>query len=296
MIKRSIATLVMTLLLALLAPLPANAGGVALVGDARVSQYKDALAGAHDVLRDAATVDASAADAAEQLKRLEPAAILAVGQKALQTARAAAPSTPVIYCMVIGNGIAPSRTITGVRLEVAPALQLEQLKQVNPGAHRIGVIYQSQVSAAFLEEAVQASGRLGLTLITRPVQDAKEVRTAVAEIAGGIDVLWLMPDPRLISAEMFNYLLVFTLERKVALFGFSDSFTQAGALLSVAPDYQEIGRRAARMAAEAVQRAGAPLPPATTSPGALTVNLKTARQLGIEIPQSVLSKARQVYR
>jgi putative ABC transport system substrate-binding protein len=290
--KGAITALVATLLL----PLAARAAGVVLVGDARVSQYKDALAGAHEVLRDAATVDASAADAAEQLKRLDPAAVLAVGQKALQTVRAASASTPVVYCLVLGNAMAPSRASTGVRLEVAPALQLEQLKQVHPGAHRIGVIYQSQVSGAFLEEAVKVSGRLGLTLITRPVQDAREVRTAVAEIAGGIDVLWLMPDPRLISAEMFNFLLVFTLERKVALFGFSDSFTQAGALLSVAPDYQEIGRRAARMAAEAAQRPGAPLPPATTSPGALTVNLKTARQLGIEIPQSVLSKARQVYR
>jgi putative ABC transport system substrate-binding protein len=95
---------------------------------------------------------------------------------------------------------------------------------------------------------------------------------------------------------MFSFLLVFTLEHKIALFGFSDSFTQAGALVSVAPDYQEIGRRAARMAAEGALKPGAPLPAAMTSPGALTVNLKTAKQLGLDIPQSVLSRARQVYR
>jgi ABC-type uncharacterized transport system substrate-binding protein len=280
----------------LLAPSRASAGGVVVVGDARVNQYKEALGGAREVLRDAATVDLSAGDAAEQVKRLDPVVALVVGQKALQMVRSASPSTLIVYCMVLGSGAAPSRTATGVRLEVSPANQLEQLKLVHPGARRVGVIYEAQVSGAFVEEAVKVSGRLGITLISRPVQDAKEVRTAVAEIAGGIDALWLMPDPRLISAEMFNFLLVFTLERKIALFGFSDSFTQAGALMSVAPDYAEIGRRAARMVAEVAQKPAAPLPAATTSPGALTVNLKTARQLGVDIPESVLAKARHLYR
>jgi putative ABC transport system substrate-binding protein len=280
----------------LLAPSLVRAGGVAVVGDARVAQYKDALSGVREVLRDAPLVDPSASDAVDQLKRLDPAVALVVGQKALQIVRAASPATPVVYCMVLGNAATPSRTASGVRLEVPPANQLEQLKQVHPAARRVGVIYQPQVSGPFLEEAMKVSGRLGITLVSRPVQDAKEVRTAIGEIAGGIDALWLMPDPRLISAEMFSFLLVFTLEHKIALFGFSDSFTQAGALVSVAPDYQEIGRRAARLANDAAQKPAAPLPAPTTSPGALTVNLKTAKQLGLEIPQSVLSKARQVYR
>jgi putative ABC transport system substrate-binding protein len=291
--RRSILVLVATILVTTSL---ASAGGVVMVGDARVSQYRDALGGAREVLHDPTVVDPAAADAAEQVKRLEPTVALVVGQKALQLVRAALPSTNVVYCMVLGSAATSSRTTTGVRLEVPPANQLEQLKLVHPGAHRVGVIYQPQVSGAFLEEAVKMSGRLGITLISRPVQEAKEVRTAISEIAGGIDALWLMPDPRLISAEMFNFLLVFTLERKIALFGFSDGFTQAGALMSVAPDYPEVGRRAARMAAEAAQKPGAPLPAATASPFGLTVNLRTARQLGVEIPQSVLSKARQIYR
>jgi putative ABC transport system substrate-binding protein len=291
--KRSIFIL---LTMILVAPAVANGGGVVMVGDSRVSQYREALGGAREVLHDPPLVEPSAGDAAEQLKRLDPTVVLAVGQKALQLAASSLPSTSVVYCMVLGSAATSSRTATGVRLEVPPAVQLEQLRLVHPGARRIGVIYQPHVSGAFLEEAMKSSGRLGITLISRPVQDAKEVRTAISEIAGGIDALWLMPDPRLISAEMFNFLLVFTLERKIALFGFSDGFTEAGALMSVAPDYQEVGRKGARMAAEAAQRPGAPLPAATSSPFGLTVNLKTARQLGVDIPQSVLARARQIYR
>ncbi|HWE26966.1 MAG TPA: ABC transporter substrate binding protein, partial [Polyangia bacterium] len=111
--------------------------------------------------------------------------------------------------------------------------------------------------------------------------------------------LWLMPDPRLISAEMFNFLLVFTLEHKIALFGFLDSFTQAGALASIAPDYGDIGRRAARIAADLAQKppeARLPVPPPVGAGGVLSVNAKTAKRLGLDIPPSALGKAKQVYR
>jgi putative tryptophan/tyrosine transport system substrate-binding protein len=272
---------------------------VVAVSDARVSQYKEAMSAAREVIGSAPVIDPGAGDAADQIKRADPAVILAVGQKALQLARGAMPSTPIVYCMVLGSGATASRTVTGVRLEVAPTSQLEQLKQVNPSAKRVGVIYDPRASGAFMEEAVKAAGRFGLTLVSKPVNDAKEVRAALSDIAGSIDALWLMPDPRLITAEMFNFLLVFTLERKIALFGFLDSFTQAGALASVAPDYQEIGRRAARLALDLANKppeGRVPVPAPTPSPGALTVNMKTAKQLGLDIPQGVLSKARQVYR
>jgi putative ABC transport system substrate-binding protein len=275
---------------------PARAGGVVALSDGRVAQYQEALAAAKEVVKDAPVLDPNAGDVADQLRHLEPQVVLAIGQKALQVARAATPSVPTVYCMVLSAGAAAARNVTGVRLEVAPQAQLEQFQKVHPGAHRVGVIYEPRQSAAFVEEAVKAAGRQGVTLVSRPVQDAKEVRPALEEISGGIDALWLPQDPRLITAEMFNYLLVYTLERKIALFGFLDSSTKAGALASVAPDYPEIGRRAARLAVEVSQKPGAPVPPPSGSPGALTVNLRTAKQLGIEVSQGVLGKARQVYR
>jgi putative tryptophan/tyrosine transport system substrate-binding protein len=286
-------------LLLLLVSSPAFAGGLVAIADVRIAQYKEALGAAREVLHDATIVDPSAGDAADQLKRADAAVILAVGQKALQLARQVSPNVPTVFCMVLGGAAAPGRTVTGVKLEVAPQAQLDLLKQVSPAVKRVGVIYEPRASGPMMEEAVKAAGRLGLTLVSKPVGDAKEVRAALAEIASSIDALWLMPDPRLITAEMFNYLLVFTLEHKIALYGFLDSFTQAGALASVAPDYAEIGKRAARMVADLLGKAPEqrlPVPPPAGSPGALTINLKTARQLGLEISSGVQSKARQVFK
>lgn len=288
------------LLLALLAVAGvAEANGVVIVADGRVPQYREALTAAKEVLRSAPTIDPAAADAADQLKRADASVILVVGQKALQIAKAAAPSTPIVFCMVLGAGAAPSRTVTGVKLEVAASAQLQQMKQVHPGAKRLGVIYDPHNSAAFVEDAVKSAGAHGFTVVARPVNDPRDVRGALADIAGSIDALWLVPDSRLLTAEMFNFLLTFTLERKIALFGFLDSFTAAGALASIAPDYQEIGKRAGKLAAEIADKpadARLPTPAPQSSPGALSVNLKTATQLHIDVPSGVLAKARQVYR
>jgi len=277
----------------------AQAGGVVIVADSRVPQYREALGSAKEVLRSAVVVDPAAGDAADQLHKADPSVILVVGQKALQLAKTAAPSTPIVFCMVLGAGAAPSRTVTGVKLEVAASAQLQQMKQVHPGAKRLGVIYDPKTSASFVEDAVKSAGAHGFTVVARPVTDPREVRGALADIAGSIDALWLVPDSRLLTAEMFNFLLAFTLERKIALFGFLDSFTAAGALASIAPDYVEIGRRAGKMAQDLADKPAEsrlPAPPPQSSPGALSVNLKTAKQLHLDVPPAALAKARQVYK
>jgi len=135
--------------------------------------------------------------------------------------------------------------------------------------------------------------------VAKAVTDARDVRGAADAIVGQIDVLWLWPDPRLINSEMFSVLLLSTIDRHVALVGFLDSFTEKGALASVAPDYREAGKRAAKLAQELGARAPAtrlPVPPPLLGPGELTVNLKTAKQLGVEVPASALTHARQVFR
>lgn len=291
------------LLLPLLgAPLAASGAaaagtGVVILTDGRVAQYREALEAAQEALREAAVIDLGAADAAARVQKA--AVILAIGQRAVQLAMASAPSVPVVTCMVLGGAVTGSRTLTGLRLEVSPDVQLGAFRRVHAGLKRLGVIYQPKVSGDYVAEAERAAGGLGISLVTRPVADARAVRSALPELAASIDALWLLPDPQLITPEMMNFLLVFTLERKLPLLGFFDSLTRAGALASVAPDYRAIGQRAAKLASELAARPAesrVPVPPMIGSPGTLSINLKTARQLGIEVPADVVAAANQVYR
>ncbi len=277
----------------------ARAAGVAVLCDDKVAQFRETLAAVKEVLPGAPVIDPGAPDAAAKLAAADPAVVLAVGQKAVQAARAAAPDRPLVYCMVLGGGVSPSKTATGVPLEVPPYAQFSLWKSLAPGAKRVGVIYDARTSGAYVDEAARAAAQLGLTLTKKSVSDPKEVRSAFSSMEDDIDVLWLVPDPRLASAEMFKYLLVTTLDRKIALFAFLDGFTREGALASLAPDYRDIGRRAARLAAGIAGRPAAervPVPAPVTSPGSLTINAKTAKQLGVDVPDWLIARARQVYR
>lgn len=286
-------------LLALLWAQPAAAAEIVVLSDGNVPQYREAQAAAKGALAEAQTLDVSAADLKPQLERTAAAGgvVLAIGHKAMLAAQSS--GATVVFCMVLGPSASPAKNVTGLRLEVAPSLQLAQIKRVHPAARRLGMIYDARTWSAYAKEATESATAQGLTLIARPVSDAKEVRAAFSEIAGSIDALWLIPDPSLVNIEIFNFLLVTTLERKLALFGFFADFTRRGALASVAPDYTEIGKQAAKLAAELAAKPAAarsPLPPSLASPGGLTINAKTARQLGIELSDEAQASAKQVYR
>lgn len=272
---------------------------VAIVTDGRVAQYREAVAKARETLQDATVLDLSNTDVAAQLRQLKPSVVLTVGQKALDSAKTTLPDTPIVYCLVLGSPTSSSKTITGVRLEVSAADQLTHFRQIHPKLKRIAVLYQSNQFHGLVSEARKAVQSLGIEIVSRSVSDGKEVRTALAELLSGVDALWLFPDPQLVTAEMFSFLLVSTLERKIALFGFFESFTKAGALASVSPDYAASGERAAKLAQSIAQKPVAlriPVPPPVTGPGVLTVNQKTASRLDLELSQDVLGKAYKVFR
>jgi putative ABC transport system substrate-binding protein len=277
---------------------PAHSGEVLALTDGHVAQFREALSAIQDVLRDARVLDVNDADAEAQLKQAQPPVILAIGERALRLAEAAAPATPTVFCLVPAAQAKRTRTITGVPVEPSPYAELAQLKQVDDKGHRIGVIY-AWGSRAYVDEAEAAAGALELTLVRKEVADPREVRSALVAL-GDVDALWLPPDPHLYSPEMFAFLLDFTVvQRRIALFGFQDEHTRAGALASVAVDFHDAGRRAARLALGIAARAPAkrlPVPEAKGSPGVLTVNKKTARRLGLEIPDVILrERAHQVY-
>jgi putative ABC transport system substrate-binding protein len=280
--------------------LPVSAARVATLTDGKVAQYREALEAAKSQLKGSETqdIDLGGGNAESALKGADPAVILAIGQKALQAAQDALPNTPTVYCLVFQHLAPNSRSVTGVPLEVSSSDQLNRIKQLFPSLKRIGVFYDRRSNGLFIDEAQRVARSLGLSIVPREVSDPKEVRAAAADLAANVDALWLLPDARLITKEVFSYLLIFTLEHKVALIGFLDAFTQAGALASISPDYKDMGRRAGELAAEIAAKPAdkrVPVPDLAQSPGTLTVNLKTAGQLGITVSAASTKLAKQVF-
>jgi putative tryptophan/tyrosine transport system substrate-binding protein len=294
--RRRYASIAALIAAALVADRAAAAGIVALT-DSSVAQYREALTAARDVDNRIEVVDAAGEDAAGALKRAAPGVVIAIGQKALDLAASTLPSTPVVFCMVLGATGDAARKITGIRMEVHPGKQLEYFLKINPAAKRLGIIYDPRSSQAYVDAALKSARSLGVTIVAEPVKDPKEIKATLTKIAPQIDALWLAPDPRLITAEMFSHLLVTTIEQRIALFGFLDAFARAGALAAVSPDLSTTGTAAAHMARDiAAGRDKGALPEPTFGPGTLSLNLKTARRLGLDVPDAVIQQARQVYK
>lgn len=284
---------------ALLLPLTAARAQPVILVEAKIAQYREAAVAAREALgAGVVEVDPSAPDALERLKNAP--VVIAVGQRALTLARSLSPVRPVVFCMVLGvRRDVLSGAVTGVPLETDPEVALQQIQAVLPAARRVGVFYSEDASGVLIAEAKRAAVAQGLTLIAQPVRSGGEIKDGFAAMSGKIDVLWLPPDPRLYSPELFSYLLTTSSERRLPVFGFLENFTKAGALGSVSPDYADGGRRAGKLATGILARpatARLPVPPLVFAPGNLSLNLKTAQALGLTIRPEVASSAKQTFR
>jgi putative ABC transport system substrate-binding protein len=90
-------------------------------------------------------------------------------------------------------------------------------------------------------------------------------------------------------------ILLFSLRHRIPFVGLSLSWVSAGALYALDRDYQDIGRQCGELALQVIHgaRAGA-LPPSAPRKVVYSVNLKTARQLKVEIPHSLVEGAQKV--
>jgi putative tryptophan/tyrosine transport system substrate-binding protein len=91
-------------------------------------------------------------------------------------------------------------------------------------------------------------------------------------------------------------MLLFSYRRKIPLLGLSDRHAQMGALFSLSfASGEDIGRQAGELAQAILGgRSAAEVPYTTARKVYLTVNLKAAQKLGLEIPQAILARAANV--
>ena len=226
--------------------------------------------------------------------------IVATEQAAALAASRATRDVPIVFTSV-GDPVAagllaeptrPGGNVTGIsslQPELA-AKRLQVLHSLAPAVRRIFVVYERSdpVAASTVRNAVDAAAALDLEVVTRGVDDDRELGQIFAEIRPG-DALFAADDARL-------RIPVAVLERSLALhvpaiFG-TALWVGHGGLVSYGPDAYGEGVQAASLIARIL---------AGTKPGDLpvegaeridlAVNLKTADLLGLTVPRRILLRA-----
>lgn len=232
--------------------------------------------------------------------------IFAVESNVVNAALKASPTIPIVFVsiadpveMKFAHSLArPGRNVTGVTLfgvNLAPKV-LETLRDLLPAAKRVAMLRGAGGTGNTGEWVAlnAAAAKLGFELALYPAHSSADFSQQLQRIAGTKpDALYVMTDNRTIAAR--RIIAEFALmQRLPSVMGFG-GYTVAGGLLSLATDFTEqFGRAAAYV--DRILKGAKPGELAIEQPTRfdLVVNLKTAKAIGVTIPQSLLIRADRV--
>ncbi len=187
-------------------------------------------------------------------------------------------------------------SVTGIQTFPPVEDGLKLILEVNPKAKNIGIVYNpSEVnSVATLKEAQDVSKKLNLNIVTATVQGSGDVLTAAQSIADKVDAFLSTTDVTVVNA--LESLIKVASDNKKPIISLDPASAPRGAAIAIGFDYFDNGVTSAKFVAQILDGKKADQIAIERQPkGPLVVNLKGAEQMGIKIPDSILSQAVQKY-
>jgi ABC-type uncharacterized transport system substrate-binding protein len=227
---------------------------------------------------------------------------------AQQAAMRATKSIPIVMTMSqdpVASGLVaslarPGGNVTGIAapLGATHAKRLELLREIVPGIKRVGNIWDGNADSAggtSLKGAQEAGRELGVEVVDLVMKSASDLPVALKLATDrGVDGLLVGPAPFYI-VELRNEIAAYAVERRLPLATIEDQWGEAGALVAFGHSQPETQRRLAYFVDRILKGAKAgELPIEQPAKFETILNLKTAKQLGLTIPQSVLGRATRV--
>jgi putative ABC transport system substrate-binding protein len=240
-----------------------------------------------------------------ELVRLKVDVILASSNEVFKAARDVTQAVPMVMVAsgapveegLVQSLARPGGNITGITLDAGPELgakRLELLKETLPNVSRVAVLAPKGERLAQWELSTQAAAKvLGVRLLVAE-HTVSEYADAFALIARERPDAVLVPEG---TANWQNRRLIveFTAKSRLPAVYPWREFADAGGLMSYGVDMSDLFRRAASYVDRILRGANpAEMPVERPTKFELVINLKTAKALGLTIPQSLLLRADQV--
>jgi putative ABC transport system substrate-binding protein len=244
------------------------------------------------------------AEIAAEFVRLKVDVIVTTGAAGVATKQATSviPIVLAIAADPVGDGLVaslarPGGNVTGLSNQQTDLAgkRLEFLRLVVPALRRVAILANVGYPAAVLEvREVQAAARtLGLEFATFELRRAEDIAPAAEAIKGRAEGLYVVLDP-LVNANRVRINTLALAARLPAIFGQRD-YVEAGGLMSYGANFPDLFRRAAAHV-DKILRGTKPadIPVEQPTRFDLVINLKTAKAIGLTIPESFLLRAVEV--
>ncbi len=243
---------------------------------------------------------------ARELVGLRVDALVAASPPAVQATRAITKTIPILMLLAYSDPVElglvtsfarPGGNVTGVVMAAEPTMvgkRLELIKEVVPRAVRIAVLSTgeapSQIQVKWAEKAASA---LGVKLIVVELRDGDYDRAFAAMVAERADALFVVASV-ILSTDHQRVIQLAAKHRLPAIYDWREH-AESGGLMAYGGSVSGFTRRAAIYVDRIFKGASpAELPVERATTFELAINLKTAKALGLTVPQSLLIRADQV--
>jgi ABC-type uncharacterized transport system substrate-binding protein len=241
------------------------------------------------------------------LLALAPDVVVAAGPQALRAFKQATVSVPIVMAIIsdpveeglIASLAHPGGNLTGLAYQnqVLTTKRLELLKETIPRVSRVAVLWDSTFGVTSgVKQAETAARTLQLRLQPLAVRRPEDLETAFSSATTGrAEALLVLASPFLNANRQAA--VESAARRHLPATYVAKTFVEIGGLMSYGPSFPDMYRRAATYVDKILRGAKpADLPVEQPTKFELVINLKTAKALGLTIPQSVLVRADEVIR
>jgi putative ABC transport system substrate-binding protein len=243
---------------------------------------------------------------AAEVVALRPDVVVALYPAVIDALRARTHAIPIVavFCgdpVALGystNWARPTANVTGILdgLDTLSGKRIELLHELLPAAGAFGIVYEPSISIhrLVLERTQAASRTLGLALRSYPVDDlALLAQIPARAVADAVAALIVVPSPNIIENRA-ALIAAATASRMPTMHAYGFEVVD-GAAVAYGTDQVENWQRAADYLSRLLR--GEPLanlPFEENVRVQLTLNLATARTIGLNVPASIIARANEV--
>jgi len=244
-------------------------------------------------------------DLANELIDLKCNVIVAASRYAFEAAMRATSTTPIVGIDLESDPVAsgwakslgrPGGNFTGLFLDL-PELsgkQIELLKEAVPTLSRLGVLWDSAIGAVQFDATQAAARAAGVTLLSLPIRSPEDFRDAFDRAARErIHGVVVLSSPLILGQRL--QIAEWAVKARLPTISLFTLLPASGGLMAYGPNLPDMYKRAATYVDRILKGAKvAELPIERPTRFALVINLKTAKALGLTIPESFLLRADEV--
>ena len=192
---------------------------------------------------------------------------------------------------------APGGNLTGVSDRLPVDRHIEMVRTFYPELKRLGVLYNAGEanSRATVEQIKEEGAKHGFEVVEATVSKSSDVYQAAGSLSGKVDAVWIPTDNTVVSG--LESAVKVSNASDLPLFCADVDSVARGAVAAMGFDYYQHGRQTGAMARRILLDGADPgkTPVETQETLQLHLNLTAAREMGVDVPESIRKRADKVY-